>query len=320
MTYRHRKRNSGPLWAITSYFNPFSSRRRYLNYRAFRAHLSVPLVTVELGYGPYELSGTDADVLIQIEGRDRIWQKERLLNVALTKLPADCQMVAWLDCDIVFTDAEWPTPTRKALQKWPIVQPFFAVYQGASFNSDGPLPPPEHETSASRSLASRMLDGSVPISIFGTTGSSRRFGYQPGYAWAARRDVLEQEGLYDAFAIGCGDKAIASAAYGRFADTVQAYRLSEAHAEHYCSWARRFYRRVGGRVGFVNCGLVHLWHGDPAKRARRATHDILRRFDFSPEEDLAVAGGGAWRWASAKPEMHRYVNNSLRDRCPDCDD
>jgi hypothetical protein len=69
------KLSSGPLWAITSYFNPGRSRRRRLNYGAFRACLRAPLVTVELGYGEYELDPADAEVLVRLPGRDRLWQK-----------------------------------------------------------------------------------------------------------------------------------------------------------------------------------------------------------------------------------------------------
>ena len=46
------------LWAITSYFNPMQYQRRRANYRLFRKYLRVPLVAVELSYGPdFELTG-----------------------------------------------------------------------------------------------------------------------------------------------------------------------------------------------------------------------------------------------------------------------
>ena len=84
----------GILWAITSYFNPAGYRRRLANFRAFRARLSVPLVAVELAYGPeFELKAGDADILVQIRGRDVMWQKERLLNLALRSLPDSCANV-----------------------------------------------------------------------------------------------------------------------------------------------------------------------------------------------------------------------------------
>ena len=78
-------------------------QRRLANYRSFREHLAVPLITVELSYGAgFDLREGEADVLIQLRGRDVMWQKERLLNVGLGALPSACSKVVWLDCDIIF--------------------------------------------------------------------------------------------------------------------------------------------------------------------------------------------------------------------------
>jgi hypothetical protein len=99
---------SSPLWAVTSYFNPVGYRRRRENYRTFRERLAAPLATVELSFnGRFELEPQDAEILIQIRGRDVMWQKERLLNVAVKALPACCTQVAILDCDVVFLRPDW---------------------------------------------------------------------------------------------------------------------------------------------------------------------------------------------------------------------
>src|SRR5579862_1381159 len=58
---------------------------------AFRRRLGVPLVAAELGYrDALDRPDDAADVLIRLRGGDTLWQKERLLNVALRELPADC--------------------------------------------------------------------------------------------------------------------------------------------------------------------------------------------------------------------------------------
>src|SRR5207248_771616 len=104
------------LWAITSYFNPMQYQRRRANYRLFRKYLRVPLVAVELSYGPdFELTGADADILIQLRGKDVMWQKERLLNVALSALPTDCHKVIWTDCDIIFETEDWSERVNRLL-------------------------------------------------------------------------------------------------------------------------------------------------------------------------------------------------------------
>lgn len=83
------------LIAITAFFNPTRSRRRLGNFRTFRAALRVPLIAVELSYGAdYELGDADAEVLIRRRGRDVLWQKERLLNLALEHVPSGTRAVA----------------------------------------------------------------------------------------------------------------------------------------------------------------------------------------------------------------------------------
>ena len=96
------RREADGLWAITAYFNPMRYRRKYANYQLFRERLEVPLVAVELAYGPeFELGEGDAEVLLKLRGRDILWQKERLLNVAFQALPSSCDKVAWVDCDVI---------------------------------------------------------------------------------------------------------------------------------------------------------------------------------------------------------------------------
>ena len=116
---------SQDLYAITSYYNPASFKRRLSNYHIFRQNLNVPLITVELGnQGKYELKPGDADILVQIPQGDILWQKERLLNVALKHIPANAEAVAWLDCDVIFGRKDWVGATLEKLKEFPLVQLF----------------------------------------------------------------------------------------------------------------------------------------------------------------------------------------------------
>ena len=77
----------GSFWAITTYYpfdDPPGQRRRLQVYREFRRRLRLPLVTVELSLNGFHLSPDDAEVLVQIPDGALLWQKERLLNVALS--------------------------------------------------------------------------------------------------------------------------------------------------------------------------------------------------------------------------------------------
>jgi len=124
---------SDAFWAITSYFNPLHYQRRLLNYRIFRERLQMPLVAVELAYGPnFELQPQDAEILVQLRGTAVMWQKERLLNVALQALPSTCRLVAWLDCDLFFASPDWAERARALLDRFQVVQLFRQVHNFGS--------------------------------------------------------------------------------------------------------------------------------------------------------------------------------------------
>ncbi len=119
------RRNADGLWAITAYFNPIRYQRKRANYRIFRQHLGLPLIAIELAYGvDFELADDDAEILIRRRGGDVLWQKERLLNLALQALPDECRKVAWVDCDVVFGATDWAERTCALLDSAMLVQPF----------------------------------------------------------------------------------------------------------------------------------------------------------------------------------------------------
>jgi hypothetical protein len=80
---------------------------------ASATHWAIPLATVELGFdgAVWELGAGDADLYVRVGGGDVMWQKERLLNLVLPRLPAACTLVAWLDCDLLLPDPDWPGAT-----------------------------------------------------------------------------------------------------------------------------------------------------------------------------------------------------------------
>ena len=295
------------LWAITSYFNPCGYRTRLENFRVFRERLRIPLVAVELAYGDaFELAAGDADVLLRIHGGDVLWQKERLLNLALDALPGGCEAVAWLDCDVVFADPEWEWSALAALERHPLIQPYRMVYDLP--RGRGPDALDGWPADWGRiSLASGVAGGALPPEIFRVQGASMRLRYSPGHAWAARRELLREHGFYDAMVMGSGDKIMASAAFGHCRDSVASFAFNARQARHYLDWARPFHEAVAGRVGFANQAVVHLWHGSLSSRGYGDRYREFGAFEFDPYKDIRLAANGCWSWATDKPEMHAHV-------------
>ena len=310
------RRHTDGLWAITSYFNPMGYQRRRDNYRIFRQHLNLPLVAAEAGFGAFELSDGDAEILIRIPAGDILWQKERLLNEALRALPNDCRKLVWLDCDIVFGSRDWPERLSRALDRFMVVQPFGRVHQM-------PRESPDAELIAARAEFSRPSFGAGIVSGVSAAeafeqANNRPFAkYALGLAWAARRDVIARPGFYDACIMGGGDRAMAAAYHGCFDHVMNRQCMHAPERQWYLDWARPSFDKLRGATGHVDGDVFHLWHGDILNRRQHIRHKDFSRFAFDPSADIAISGHGCWHWSSNKSEMHEYVRSYFESRQED---
>jgi hypothetical protein len=303
---------SAVIWAITSYFNPLGYRRRLANYRLFRERLGLPLLTVELrGRDGFDLAPGDADIHIRIEKGDILWQKERLLNVALQSLPADCEAVVWTDCDVIFDRSDWPAVGRSLLDRCLVVQPF----QGTVYLPPEWRPGDEVPAAAGRSsVAFIEVDGMAPVDCIAQREPATNS--RAGIAWMARREVLERHGLYDACIIGGGDTAFLAATYGCYEVMMNFGRMNAAQQRHYLSWAEPFNEAVAGRAAAAAGNVFQLWHGDLRNRRYRERHTGVA-LHFDPYSDVTAQAGEAWRWSSNKPELHAWLRDYFASRCED---
>jgi hypothetical protein len=306
-----------PLWAVTCYFNPAGYKRRLENYRVFRRRLSVPLVAVELSFdGAFQLCSEDADILVQIRGRDVMWQKERLLNLAMDRVPKSCNKIAWLDCDIVFGSEDWAEQASRALDSHVLVH-LFHERHNLPRHATGDGHRSWSAPASSRSVVSMLAAGEAgPEDLFSADAPLQR-GSTAGLAWASRRDVLESHGLYDACILGTGDRAILCAALGQLDYGARSTLMNDHSRRHYVAWARPYSQSVRGRLGSIPGKLFHLWHGDIADRQYGGRHRRLQAFDFDPYRDIALDDGGAWRWNSDKKALHAFVRSYFESRNED---
>lgn len=304
------------FWAISSYFNPakYESRRR--NYRIFRQCLSVPLLTVEWSQnGQFELGPDDADILVQLSGGSVLWQKERLLNLALTKLPNSCQRVAWLDCDVVFERDDWWIDASKTLDDYALVQLFQNVCDLSSDESCERMG--RHFARRSRDAIAYVMDGESAAMDHFSHPSQRPRVRAFGFGWAASRKLLEKHEFYDEMIMGGGDHAMVCAAFGRFEAAQRRLVFNNVQNNHYLGWARSFFQCVRGNVGYVPGTLLHLWHGELVNRMYDDRHHLLRRLHFNPHEDIAIDENGTWRWATNKKTLHDCARQYFHQRNED---
>jgi hypothetical protein len=306
------------LWAITCYFNPAKYRNRRTNYQVFRQHLNVPLVTVELAFdGHFELAKSNAEILIQISGGDVMWQKERLLNIAIEALPKSCEFVVSLDCDVIFQRTDWALQVCRGLNEVPLLQPYSLVHhlpQGQpleQWRTTRPSP------MVRPSVAWLIAQGISVAECLGNPLAGVPGIRAPGHAWAMRRDEILRHRFYDSCIIGGGDTALACAAYGAFDILPMLHTENDRAFQHYLRWAEPFHDSIQGRVSLVNGDLLHLWHGEMKDRLCRLRHRELAAYEFDPSEDIVLDENQCWRWNTPKRSMHEYVADYFVARMED---
>jgi len=306
------------LWAITSYFNPAAYSRRRLAFDVFCQALDIPLLVVEQSLdGRQELNSSSAEIVLQAHGGDAMWQKERLLNIALDALPPECDQVAWLDCDILFENQNWVRLLESKLKDVPLVQLFHHVKYLDPRWKPG-LAKEDHIERIRPSIVSGISSGLEAAEALEAPSPDRRPGtYANGMAWAANRQFIERHRFYDACIIGGGDRAITCAIYGCFSHIFKWHRMNEAQQACYLQWARPFFQECRGRAAYLEADIYHQWHGKASDRGLSSRHEGLMPFHFDPFADIEIGSGGCWRWSSRKPEMHQYFSKYFSKRRED---
>lgn len=263
------------LWIITTHYNPAGYVNRRNNYRRFAQPIlaaGINLLTVECAFGddPFELAPSPQ--VIQVRGVNVMWMKERLLNLAIEHLPAQAAKVAWVDADLLFTNPAWAQQTSNLLEQWPIVQPFQQVVQLA----EDPNAAAVHNSfgfAYQYQMRRRLVSGG-----HGTYG----------YAWAARRDLVERHGIYDAAIANSGDLLWVYAACGRL--NARPVRVITGATERGPGPA--FSRALSARLERLL--PVRWWGGWQVRRAAARLQQTARR-----EPALAHYQAWATRWYAA---------------------
>ena len=332
------------LWVITTYFNPGQDSHRLENYIQFADSLNraaIQLTTVECAFGenPFDLSPT-ANV-IQVRSKDILWQKERLLNLAVSQLPKEARKVAWIDADILFSNPSWAVDTSALLNEYQTVQLWTDAVR---------LPEGQHSPSGKEEVLH-----SIAVELSGDPSKIRKGGMtihgHTGFAWAACRDLLDRYGLYDTgFAVGV-DHFMAHAFWGDFDSPCMQVAMgtgilqdsflrhssaipiswlrrvmpeqvksrlapwrhwrrdNEHFRDHFLNWGKAVYSIVQGQVGCTPGTVLHLWHSDKARLAPRQVRRVLHKHAFAPQKDLKIGANGCWEWARDESDLRRWFED-----------
>lgn len=235
----NREIHKSKIAVITSFFNPCNYENIKSNYIKFSNKIKkyADLFPIELSF--------DSNFFIQdpnctrVNGNESniLWQKEALLNIALSKLPKEYEYVAWIDCDIIFNNTNWIKLLYQALSKYKVVQAF-SIVNKLDINGNA--------------QRSRCL-----VSSFPENGEA-------GFAWAFRREILDDIKLLDNQIFGGADYIMFSAFMNKpnIIQNLKRYINNQQTKE----WIEKATSIVNESVGFIDTEITHLYHGSQFNR------------------------------------------------------
>ena len=297
---------SGDLAIIVPVFNASkSSGQIKANYNTFIKSIQHPHVFVieaVLGEGDFILP--ESKSFIRVRGSDNtiMWQKERLLNLALSKLPANFTDIAWIDADILFENENWVSECQAALKKFCFIQLFDTA---SGLGPDGSI------LNRFKSICQKDAHGRAAFIKDG-----KEYGYHPGFAWAARREVLDKIGFFDKHIAGNGDCYIFFAIIGNLS-CWHLQMVKSLVGYNYCflKYRQKMKDLADGSVSYISGNINHLYHGHIEGRNYVGRQQILIDNGFDPVDHLKLTQEGLFEWnledpsvEKMKQEIKQYLN------------
>lgn len=279
------------LAIITCHYNWFGFEKPRENLRRFcEATKDLPVYGVEaqLPGHPMQTTGMPGWQQITATQMQVMMQKERMLNLAETMVPAEYDALAWVDADILYDNEDWFVATARALDIHPVVQPFTRARWLARDGS---------------TIDERPGIASQPDQL-------DRCLAHPGFAMAARRALWTQGrgGLYEDLVVGNGDVGFAAAALNL--EQAAHIGMNPQLKAHYDAWSMPVRKWLKRRpMGFVPGTASHLWHGDIKDRRYVERNEVLIK-TLDPAKHLTRGDNGLMTWTADAPFGLRYAIRS----------
>jgi hypothetical protein len=274
---------------VTFHYNPARRQRLRDTYTEWAATIGHPFECWELAFDEPEIPGS---IAIRGDAGNVLWQKERLINLAISQLPAEVEYVAWIDHDLIFDNPAWLDIAIDMIRRGvDVVQLFSEVaYQ----DREG-------------SVSQRRRGSIAGWQATGTIGDTA-----PGGAWMASRAWLDSiGGLYENNICVGGDATFLHAVTKCKTNYVdrQAPKLRDD--------CLAYAARVTAKVGYVPGAVRHLWHGDRANRQYLSRDEILSRHGFDPAVQLCIGESGLLELANEPDGLAGEIARYFADRRDD---
>lgn len=303
------------LWVITVYYNPCGYASRRSTYDTFISTMRqsrINVLTIECAFGEDPFQLPDTPDVTRIRSHSLLWQKERLINIGAMYLPKSCLYVAWIDCDVVFMNQNWARDTCALLADSCTVVQLWENCVRLGKGNHLPEPVDRPTSFAAVTTHDRSTLDRDRYDQHGHTG----------YAWAMRREIFDQVGLYEHAVSGSADHFMAHAIYGHYGFCIEnALKHDAKQLGNLKRWGDSFYPLVQGKFGFVPGEIMHLWHGTHDRRDYFRRMWKITEYGFDPDSDLIARPGRPLEWRqdvlTEKPQLVNYFAEYFKSRQED---
>lgn len=297
---------------ITSYFNPENFQTKKNNYQIFKSNLiqkKIPIYTFETAKSEDEFQLEKSELNFRFISSSVLWQKERLFNIGLKKIPKDVENIIWLDSDILFENENWFLESEKLLDEFKVIQPYSDVYRMEKGIT-------EKQKSDEHWFSFAKQFNKNPFLC--TKGDFIKHGHT-GFAWGIKKNILDRFGFFDSCVAGSGDHVMAHAFVGDWNSPCITRVLGEKnkHRDEFLKWGRKFYSNVKSSIGFVNGNLFHLWHGETVNRKYVKRNWELAEMGFDPKKHLTIESSGLYKWSDRAKSFELWAKKYFQERNED---
>ena len=222
---------------------------------------------------PFDIKESEIQGL-RYEATDRhlLWQKERVINNIIKKLPSKYTNVAWIDGDILFDCDDLAYEINKALKTKSIIQLF---NKAVSLNEDGePIIEHHHFTSTAHN------------------------GGHSGFGWAARREEFEDVLLTERAIFGNDDIISCFNFHNMEPKWNINIALNEIYGLKYIqqNHLEKVKNNITSGCGYIHINATHLFHNNFKNRKYVSRNESLLRYSYDPFEDLIDKDGELLKW------------------------
>lgn len=268
------------LAVVTCYFNWCGFMTPARNFHRFLREMKnnkIPLYGVELSMtNHFETKGMKGWTHIKVTKENMCFQKEACLNLVEKKVPDQYTKIAWIDCDLLFMNDRWYTDASKKLDQHKLIQLYTHGY-----NTD---------------RCGRIVTEFPSVMYMKDKTTSDKWfkhsGY-PGGAWAARRELWRNGGLYPYAVMGGGDTVFVYTLFDYDFAHTKYERIGvkkNSNFEFYNKWRKSIMDYIREDVSFIENKFIHEWHGDKKNRNYTDRHDILRHVDIKTQVKINADG------------------------------